>query len=93
MAHWVRRRLVEALAKLKPSKTMTTYFPQTGVKSYTEYETSWRLCTLSGKLPRPGTVLSTGFVAKTNELHLKKMMHSCNFQCVPSPWCCEEWAE
>lgn len=42
-------RLTEALGKLKPSSTMTTYFPQTGVESYTEYETSWRQCSLSDK--------------------------------------------
>lgn len=40
-----------------------------------------------------GLALYTGFVAKDNELHLKKTLHSCNFQCAPSPWCCEEWTE
>lgn len=72
---------------------MTTYLQQTGGKSYIKFETSWILCTLSNKLPRPGTVLPTGFAAKDSELQLKKTLRICNFQCVPSLWCCEEWTD
>lgn len=84
-------RLAEAFAKWKAFKTMPTYLPKTGGKSYIRFETSWTLCTLSNKFPRPGTVLPTGFPAKDKELQLKKTLHSCNFQCVPSLQCCEEW--
>lgn len=72
---------------------MPTYLQQIFGKSYVRFETSWILCTLSNKFPRPGTVLPTGFPAKDNELQLKKTLRSCTFQSVPSLQCCEEWTD